>query len=284
MATTMTTLALDPISRLTRDLRQAAKTLTGREARYMVDAYYQIQNYRIASGNQIKALSKSGEPHSVLLWLNQQTRELERQIHRALDVWSMSHPVGEWSRTIPGVGPVTAAGLLAHIDIRRAPTVGRIWRFAGLDPTTRWEKGKKRPWNADLKRICWHLGEAFVKVRDRDKHPYGRLYEYRKALEQARNDAGEYADQAAQILAAKRIGRNTNAYQWYSQGKLPPAHIHARAKRYAVKVFLSHWHHVSYEVEYGEPPPRPYVIEHLGHADYMAPPNWPMIRPRRKGA
>lgn len=271
----MQALGLDPISRLTRDLREAARTLTGQEARYLVDAYYQIQGYRVASNNQIRALSKAGEPHSVLLWLHDQTHTLEKQIHRALDAWSMSHPVGEWSRSIPGIGPVTAAGLLAHIDIRRAPTVGHIWRFAGLDPTAKWEKGKKRPWNADLKKICWHIGEAFVKVRDRDTHPYGRLFEHRKEVEQARNEAGEYADQAAAVLASKRIGKDTTAYEWYAAGKLPPGHIHARAKRYAVKIFLAHWHHVAYEAEFGTPPPKPYVIEHLGHADYIAPPNWP---------
>ena len=41
-----------------------------------------------------------------------------------------------------GIGPVIAAGLLANIDIKQAPTVGHIWRFAGLDPTNKWI-GKK---------------------------------------------------------------------------------------------------------------------------------------------
>jgi hypothetical protein len=58
---------------------------------------------------------------------------------------------------------------------------------------------------------------------------------------------------------------------------LPPARIHRRAVRYAVKLFLAHYHHVAYEVEFGEPPPKPYVIEHLGHVDFIGPPNWPMV-------
>ena len=58
---------------------------------------------------------------------------------------------------------------------------------------------------------------------------------------------------------------------------LPPAHIHARAKRYAVKLFLSHWHHVAYMIEYdGQEPPKPYILNQDGHTHFLAPPNWPM--------
>jgi len=57
---------------------------------------------------------------------------------------------------------------------------------------------------------------------------------------------------------------------------LPPAHIHARARRYAVKLFLSHYHHVAYEVATGQKPPKPYVLDRIpGHTHYVAPPNWP---------
>src|SRR5258708_8365225 len=57
---------------------------------------------------------------------------------------------------------------------------------------------------------------------------------------------------------------------------LRPAHIHARARRYAVRMFLSHLHQVWYEIEYGRPAPRPYAVEHLGHVHVIKPPNWPL--------
>jgi hypothetical protein len=31
-----------------------------------------------------------------------------------------------------------------------------------------------------------------------------------------------------------------------------------------------------YAIEFGVPPPKPYVIAHMGHAHYLGPPNWPM--------
>ena len=68
------------------------------------------------------------------------------------------------------------------------------------------------------------------------------------------------------IADEKKIGKDTDAYAAYSQGRLPPAHIHARAKRYAIKLFLAHLHHKMYMEHYGKEPPLPYAIAHLDHA------------------
>lgn len=271
-------LTLDPVMRLTRDLRSGAATLGDREARYLVDTYYAMQEDRIADDNQVRSLASAEEPHALISWLADQHRVLEKQIAGALEVYAKSHIVGRWAMSICGIGPIISAGLLAHIypTVHRSPTAGRIWRFAGLDPTLEWRKGQKRPFNAKLKVVCWKAGESFVKVKGRDNDVYGKLYEARKALEQQRNDEGRYAEQAAEVLRRKNIGKDTEAYKHYSAGRLPPAHIHARAKRYAVKIFLSHWHHVAYEVATSSKPPVPFPIAHLGHAHYIGPPNWPM--------
>ena len=58
----------------------------------------------------------------------------------------------------------------------------------------------------------------------------------------------------------KKIGKDTDAIKSYRVGKLPPAHIHARAKRYAVKLFLAHFHETGYRLHYGTEPPAPYPI------------------------
>jgi len=158
--------------------------------------------------------------------------------------------------------------------MNRAPTVGHIWRFAGYDPTVAWNKGEKRPWNASLKTLCWKVGQSFMKFRNHPNDYYGGLYYVRKQSEIVANDGGKFADQAA--IKLLKVGKSTEAYKYYKEGKLPPAHIDARARRWVVKLFLSHWHHVAHEVEFGRPPARPYVFDHLGHVDIMPPPNWPM--------
>jgi hypothetical protein len=267
---------LEVVQRLNKDIKLAALTLSDDEARFLVDAYYQMQADRIRAGNQTRALGESAEPNDALAWLSGQSGTLEKQLARMLDVYSNAQPLGRWARSIVGIGPVISAGLLAHIDIAKAPTAGHIWNYAGLNPTVTWEKGKKRPWNATLKTLCWKIGESFVKVSGNESDYYGHAYKVRKELYEAKNAEGGFAEAAANALTRKRFGDDTKAKAVYLSGKLPPAHLHAMAKRWAVKLFLSHYQHVGWELTTGAPPARPYVIEHLGHAHFLAPPNWPM--------
>ncbi len=299
----------EPLLRLSKDLRKGAALLSNREARYLVDLYYQVQDYRKSSNNQIRSMSADNEPISLFDWIAANLEMLESDIRRALNVYANGHEPSLWALSIHGIGPIIAAGLLAHIDITRAPTAGHIWRFAGLDPTVKWEKKTKRPWNAALKTLCWKIGESFVKVSNNEKDFYGHVWAERKAIEWERNKFGAFALQCDASLAKLRPGGDQEARYWYSgcltpkaleefeatpsekrQGlvkklasaagsgvkMLPPAHIHARAKRYAVKLFLSHYQAVAYECQYGTPPPKPYILSQGNHAHYLAPPNWPM--------
>lgn len=268
-------MTLEHIEKLKKDIKTAAITLDKREVRYLVDSYYQIQDYRIQAAAQIRSLNESEEPHTVIQWLFKEMETLEKEIKKALRVYVESTSVGSWLLSICGIGEVIAAGLLAHIDIEKAPTAGHIWSFAGYDPNrSKLTKGETRSWNAKLKLVCWKAGESFVKVSNNDNDIYGHIYKERKAYEQAKNENGDYADQAAKKLETTKIGKDTDAYKWYSQGKLPPAHIQERAKRYAVKIFLSHLHEVMYMEHYGEKPPKPFAIEHLGHAHKIEVPNF----------
>ena len=257
------------ITKLTKDLRKAVKTLNPKEVRFMVDSYYQMQENRIRAAGQVRSMSEDGEPHAVLDWLGNISNDLEGQVKAALDAYSRHDFMGKWARSQKGIGPVLAAGLSAHIDISKVQTVGQIWRFAGQDPTCKWEKGQKRPWNASLKVLCWKIGESFVKVSGNDSAYYGKLYLERKELETRKNEAGEYKDQAEAVLKA----RPTHAQKAiYAAGKLPPGHIHARAKRWTVKLFLAHWFEVAYKKHYQKDPPLPYPIAHLGHAKFIPAP------------
>jgi len=259
----------DAIKRLTKDLRAAAKDLGVREARYFVNTYYDLQDYRISSANQQRKLLEGAEPSLFMEWLNTNLDTLEQQIKAVLDKWSGAQPMGVWARNVCGIGPVISSGLLANIDITKAPTVGHIWRFAGLDPTVKWSKGEKRPWNANLKRLCWLIGESFVKVSSHKNDIYGHVYQERKKYEQKRNEAGELADQARERVAqakARRVKLDEDLIKLLEQGTLPAKALHERSKRYAVKLFLSHWWEEAYKLHYETEPPLPYPIAILRHA------------------
>ena len=128
----------------------------------------------------------------------------------------------------------------------------------------------KRPYNAKMKTLLWKLGQSFVKVSNNPNDIYGKIYQYRKAYEQAKNENLDYKEQAE--AKAKIVGKTTEAYKWYSIGKLPPAHIQARAERYAVRIFISHLHEIMYLVEYGKECPLPFAQAILNHGHKIEPP------------
>lgn len=268
----METIQLDPLQKLARDIKQASLTLSLEEIGFLVKQYYTMQENRIAAAAQVRELVKEDKPHEILDWLAKSHETLENQVKGVLDRWTDKDPLSSRVKQVCGIGPVISAGLAALFDVTDRPTAGHFWRFAGLDPTQKWEKGKKRPWCADAKRLLWIASSCFVKVSGLESDVYGKIYLKRKAEEEVKNALGEYTLQAATKLEKFKIGKDTKAYEFYSKGQLPPGHLHARAMRYTAKLFLSHYHHVAYEIKYGTPPPKPFAIAILGHGHYIPPP------------
>jgi hypothetical protein len=266
--------------------------------------YYEVQHQRIASANRVRAMFDLDRPRDFLIWTSAVFQEFEKVMKKALYLYAMARPLGQWALSVHGVGPVIAAGLLAHIEFEpwhcyetemkkkcharhpephpacgRVPleTAGMLWRFAGLDDPANytWEKGMIRPWNAKLKRLCWILGRSFIRLRHLEGDVYGKVYDKRKALEVARNERGEFAPLAKKALESKKI-KDRTLKKLYESGKLPDGRLDLRAQRPMVKLFLSHFHHVGYELYFGKPPPKPYILNKEEHVHFIGPPNWPM--------
>lgn len=325
----------NPYLLLMEDLSDAER-LTPGQARYFVDLYYQVQEYRKAANNQARSAEDAGEPLQMVNWAAKSFRQFEDAVKSMMDVYSSAHVAGRWAKMQYGIGPVIAAGCLAHIDIKKAPTAGHVWSFAGANPKVRWlgkagaretvshvlkddkrptfehilvlqektnrkliendtkqpkslyltKDGKltkesliaglaRRPWSNSFKTLRWKIGECFTKFCNHNDCFYGKIYIERKFYETQMNEEGKYAEQAKLALKEKRYGKETEAFKCYSAGKLPPAHIHARAQRYAACRFLAHFWEVLYEDTYKKPAPEPYAIAHLeSHTHYIPPPMW----------
>jgi hypothetical protein len=333
----------EPIAKLSREARASAVGLDRTEARDLVETYYRWQGHRIALRAQQRELVASGRSAALVAHLAEQVEVLEKQMTSALKAWVEARPEGRWALDQKGIGPVLAAGLSAHVDIARTPTVGNLWSFAGLNPNTVWLGAVKaaamvrevlpagvrvvtpaqldevaarvnrkpdallraaitsakfrrdddddngndapvevaddititpkmleralafRPYNADLKVLCWKIGDSFVKQSNRHDAYYGSIYRRRKTQEVERNDARAFADQAAATLRDRRIVDKT-LRATYEDGKLPAGRLDLRARRYAVKLFLAHWWTVAYVAHFHTEPPAPYPIAYLGHA------------------
>jgi hypothetical protein len=343
MTDTPETVGLDPVARLAREVKATAAKLDRAEAGHIIKIFYQWQEHRIALGNQVTSPQRAGKPIEVLGHFYAQISALEKQAGATLGEWAESRPEGAWALAQKGIGPVLAAGLSAHIDIRRAETAGAVWRYAGLDNSLVWLSRKdaqaatdgfpttpamvdpasrsylvdnedarelierladehsrhawklaqvaindsgnitatslaaalaRRPYNADLKVLCWKIGDSFVKVSGKNAGYYGTVYRDRKEQEVRKNANKDFADQAEKSLATRRI-QDRKLKQTYEAGLLPPGRLDLRARRYAVKLFLSHWHEVAFKAEFGKEPPVPYPIAHLGHVHRIDPPPGP---------
>jgi hypothetical protein len=291
---------LPSIIRLTQDMAAAAATMGPREARFLVDTYYTFQENRKRAGNQARALEKGvvvpeepdfdpslepelnpaeepqvvPEPHVLIDWIYQQSKVLEGQIKRSLDKYTQAQVMGGWMRQITGIGPVISAGILANLEQPR-PTAGRIYAFAGIAGAGQkpWLAGQKRPYNRRLKVCLWHAGQSFMKLHHRDDCFYGKLYEKRKAFELQMNDTGQRTQAAAEWKAKldKLKKTKSEAYKHYSAGHLPPGHIDARARRWAVKIFISHMNE-AWLTKLGRPIPAPFSLARQGHIHYIPPP------------
>lgn len=126
----------------------------------------------------------------------------------------------------------------------------------------------KPPYNKPLKSKMFLIGNSFVKQSNRGSL-YGQIYKEKYASEMIKNERGDFKDQAAVIL--KKCSKGTAPYKSALEGKLCNGHIMQRAKRYAVKIFISHVYEAMYYEKFHQEAPKYYVFEHDGHHDYIAP-------------
>ena len=240
-----------------------ASKLTNAEARFVVSDYYASQEARKRADMQLRHLGDkaSRDNFPILEYTANCNAEMEKLVLKALQKFAEASPVGRWILAQHGIGPVIAAGMLAHLDIEKAPTAGHFWRFAGQDPSCKWEKGQKRPYNADLKQLCYHLGECVKRTYNAADSFYGKLYRSRKELIVKRNEEGYNAERAKTFKTQSAEVRKTLA-----EGKLPAGNLDRQACNYAAKIFLSHLHAVMYWDKYCRAAPKPFAISIMGHA------------------
>lgn len=240
-----------------------AHNLSDAEARFLVSDYYAMQEARKRADMQLRHLGEKKDISNfpILNYAASCCAEMETQILKALERYAEASPIGRWMLAQHGVGPVIAAGMLAYLDIGRAPTVGHFWRYAGLDPSCKWEEGQKRPFNRDVKQLCFHFGECVKRTSNHADSVYGRIYRARKEMLVTRNEAGYNAERAKTFYTKSAEVKKT-----LKKGQLPAGNLDRQACNYAAKIFLSHLHAVMYWEKYKKAPPKPFAIQHLGHA------------------
>lgn len=136
----------------------------------------------------------------------------------------------------------------------------------------------KPPYNKGMKTMMFKIGDCIMKQSNRPDSVYGRLFRERFGYEQAKNERGDYREQAANILKEKNISDKATKESLQS-GKLTTAHLYRRSLRWMTKLMLSHMYEAWYIIENGELPRVPYILLHgtvdgenvMAHTDYIKP-------------
>lgn len=254
--------------------------------RWVVDAYYQLQKFRIATGNQILArerlVDQPAVPPSIRM-TNDRLAEIEALLAADFSDALQGHLAMNWLGQIKGVGPVLAGKLLGLIgEIELAETVSKLWRFAGYavidGKRERPTKGEKLHYNNRLKAACYLVSASFLKCgspyRTRSYDP-ARLFYLRRATGQSeawcREQLGllKAGDPPTKAAVTKAIKAATLPDGWTL------GHQHMAAMRKMTKLFLGHLWLTWREAE-GLPIREAYVQEKLGHSSIIGP--WEMVK------
>ena len=210
-------------------------------------ASWEIQNQRII-------LSEISNQTDSIIYFQDLILQLESQIDVSLNSFCSSNMVTKWAISNVGIGPVIATRLMSYIDINKSRTPEHLWSYAGLIPQQL--NKQKNTYNNNLKEVCMQIGKNFVKYSSKDKCFYGQLYIEDRQRRIDLNENNEYSDLAQETLLNFNL-KDKNLLKdkpVYESGKLPQQRIDAQAQRYAVKIFLAHWHAVAYyesfKVEY----------------------------------
>src|SRR5690349_17388043 len=86
-----------------KDLKAAAQKLSVGEARYLVDLYYQIQEFRKATANQIRSLG-GDEPGELIGAVFGSMEKIEAKIKRSLDYYTDTQALSTWAKGVVGIG------------------------------------------------------------------------------------------------------------------------------------------------------------------------------------
>jgi hypothetical protein len=190
-----------------------------------------LERVRIMNTNRIGALERDfGASLPALDLVQQHLAAVEHEAELELKRMWRKHPLRKWANDYPGVGEKLIARLIAEIgDPGDRPNVAKLWAYCGLgDPARKRKTGMTQEeafklGNPKAKKLCWLIGESFVKVnRGPGREHYDAMRE-------------KYADRV-HVDACKRCGPSGKPALKGSPWSLK--HQHEAAKRYAVKMFL----------------------------------------------
>jgi hypothetical protein len=256
-----------------RRMRERVERLKHPRLRILVESYYDIQKLRIATSNRLGMYGKldlltplqAAKLQEIVSDMKADEQKLLGQISDELK----AIPVWQWLKTVKGIGPAMAGGLIAWVDdVSKSPHVSSLWKYAGLHveggKAPKHKRGEKAPWSWRLKTHMWKVVKQILMAGN----PF-----YRGHYDQYKTEEIEKCERGGLRIVPSASLPEKGGKKYEPPDVISTGHVDNRAKRKVAKLLLAHVWHVWREME-GLPTEPPYPAK-LGH-EIISPPNWPL--------
>lgn len=235
----------------------------------LVDAALTIEKLRVASEVRQSHLARQGKQDPETDELHRRVKDLEDFVDGRVANLIKAHSAYHWFSRIKGIGKENIGKVIGLININMAEYVSSLWKFAGFSvedgaAPKRRKGGGKLEYNSQLRSMCWRLGSSLLRAR-------GKYYGY--YLREKDKYYQRYEGQGVKIVPATSLPKDKNGKRYEPDDMIAEGHVHNRAMRKMIKLFLGHLWIVWREAE-GLPVSKPYAIDQLGHNSYIDP--WEM--------
>lgn len=185
------------LSKISKGIQEQAVTMYKDEVRSCVDFYYQIQNFRMATDNQLRSIEQNydvnvdTESVSLMKWNAMQLKNIEKNNKLILEKFSDSTKVTRWMKSVKGVGPVISSCLYAYLNIDDINSAGNFWSYAGLNDnnnpwlgTTKADQIVSDIWNirkiihSGYSKVCKELKLNLEGIASKFNFDEVKIYEY----------------------------------------------------------------------------------------------------------
>jgi hypothetical protein len=166
------------------------------EVRFLIQDLYRSVGLQLATQRHSRALKKTTLSNAVIHNMYRETHRMRAHVRDCLGLWAEQFPAAKYFKDkISGVGPQTAAGLAAYIDIEKCKTISSLWKFSGLYPDSR------PPFHREALAI---LDEAVDKFKD--IHGAERYVDnlHRDHIEYIANKLGYSYDRFVRLATARK--------------------------------------------------------------------------------
>jgi hypothetical protein len=173
-----------------------------------------------------------------IMILLEDMRKQEKSYQKLMKDYIEPEPIYDtWLKDIKGISTLNTANLLQYFGYcEKAKHASSLWKFAGLTPDSKKEKGKQLDFSPKLRMLMYRIGDCFVKART---PKYRDIYDKAKEEYTKRHLNGE-------CEACNKIKKADK-----------PGHPDAMARRKMIKAFLIDYYEHCLALR-GLPPDKPY--------------------------